>query len=161
MSKCPTVLAVKIFYHQIIAKLPQNPTELVKLLKTHESWSFLKNFFRFFEQTWIFSIWLKVGNMLKNPYQMINFHENVSFPFEFRVFCSKILNLEKLLKFDEDQKKFFLKNALIFLKCKFSKTEKVGKNAKGGQSSWFGLLSICCQSYGVPLFFLRSYPRFV
>ena len=50
--RCPTFLKLKI-YHDILAKLPRNATEIVKFLKEHKNWAFLNN--RYFSgKTWIF-----------------------------------------------------------------------------------------------------------
>ena len=56
-------LTLKVFYHQIIANLPYNETEIVGFLKRFEIWGFLKKLMFFFKRNLIFSKSLKMANL--------------------------------------------------------------------------------------------------
>ena len=101
MSDCSVV---EFFNHQVIANLPWNAIEILRVLKTYEIWVFLKKYVFRKKTSFFFNI-VKGGkfavecvsnDIISKKY--LFFHLKSAFFFaEFR----KILNYAKLLKFIE------------------------------------------------------------
>ena len=95
-----TVLNLKILYHQFIAYLRQNETEIVRFPKYGRNLSFLKKVKLFVEKTRIFSKSVNEAHLLCNVYQL-NFLKNV-FHLKSDVFLAnqKTFKFGKIRKFD-------------------------------------------------------------